>query len=218
MDYVNPTYFDLLPTEIIWYHVVNNLHISEIVNLNEIINQEDSLNNYLIRIIRNKLIKIFGNRGYKIIRKFLQETGAILTGSFIWRTLLNEDVWPAGEFDFRVDIDFFVKNSNSIIDTLTLFYEDLKLKPQWKGEPNFHYGRLIEYDPLCGHAGKNFNIFRVIDACDDDDIYFKDTRYDKIQMVIVNTDLNLQEYINSYYDFNVVKNGYHVSDTGKELL
>lgn len=106
-----------LPGEIVQKHIYGELYPADIYNLSKTSKDYQQyvtlqhFKNRVIKRINKKLLKIFGPR-LSEFKDILQETRAVISGSFIIRCLLKDKRFSKG------DIDVYVPTKDNIISAL----------------------------------------------------------------------------------------------------
>lgn len=135
---------------------------------------------YIFGKINKRLMKVFGDQLFAL-KKMMQETGCVISGSFIIQCLIDES-WEYS------DIDFFIHmHNNKNYESLVTDF----LGYQW-----------LNYNPdETYHSIKNNMIKKV-------KTYEHITNIYRIQFVSVDTS-NICAFVNETFDFDICKNIYY---------
>ena len=172
------------------------------------------LNNYItLSIVKNSVIReidtrlslIFGDK-YDDLNKILDETKAVISGSFIIQCILGE-YWENSDIDIYFPIinnkEYSNDHGNPYYELERFLYEDVKFKLKDSYSAVNRYQRDLSKDKVRIKYIRNYgtltNDIQVIQA------EIKKDRY------------KMNKFINGTFDFDICKNTYHINN-GKQNL
>lgn len=253
---------EILPYEILFNVVSKYLTSKELYDVTEAVSKEkssitESYDKYLIGKLTVALSTIFSKNAFKVIKDFLTNCEAAITGSFIVNILDDKDMEECESY-IPSDIDIFV--SDKFMDEVLNLQDKLGVKyEQPYDDPDSYFGDsttktkkdmesedgiiILDTDKPLNKPNivsvlefksklifKN-SIKKYIDEDEDEEfteecVNIKDGeikedyigtkygkfRYDKLQIIVVDTDSSVKEYIWSKFDFNLIKNVLYVKD------
>lgn len=195
---MNNDIIDVLAGDPFYYNIINNLKSDDLYNLSQTcqyykINLNLSLiKRQTIKEINNKFQELFSNQTTDF-KKIIKELECVVTGSFILQSILGL-FWQETDMDIYIDVKKEDEKSKTILD---YFLTD---KMGYK---------IIKHTSSYVKSLIGINEVRTYDK--------KNSPY-KIQLIVVSTEMNLHDYVNSNFDFDICKNIYSIDHNNRELL
>jgi len=185
-----------LPTET-YNHITNNLTPYESFRLSQTCQQFFS--NYsknIINKINKRLLQIFNDQ-LPALKKMMQETGCVISGSFIIQCLIGE-TWK------KSDVDFYVPIRDNWISVIDQGYKKTDVEDFMYYQMSYDGCKDCTYNDL---DSSTIKWVRTYDSKQDG------TRLDtKIQIICLDVDKNIDAiygFVTDTFDFDICKNMYY---------